>query len=378
MKSVLDVQFADAVGRALVGFKRCKARRNLFALGVAVAAFAVTAIMAAGFNGGAATLQDAGVAYAATRDSWNAQDRTKHPGTCPCDADTPAGTECESDGIAFIWIPPGSFTMGGRMSPEQISARYGGAAPNTFRGEYPLHKVTLTRGFWLGKYEVTNIAFSRFVDATGYRTDAERAGRALGIRGYSRAWQPIDGISWRNPGWDIEPDQPAVLITWNDATAFCEWMSEATGKRYRLPTDAEWEYACRAGTDTEFPWGNDLEDGYGWINGADQTGDWFRSSETRFPFKDGAAYVARVGSYFPNTWGLYDMNGNVWEWCQDWQASLPSGSVTDPKGPPSGTQRIIRGGGWHAIAAYCRSSTRFSDPPEHTHTNMGFRVVRVP
>ena len=366
---------------AQIGLGRCigtHARRLPFALLTAITILAVAGLAAAWREGNASDKRAAHVAHAAARDLWTPPEAPANTAPCAYDADTPAGTECSSDGIPFVWIPPGSFIMGGRMSPEQLNARYGGAPPDTLRGEYPMHKVIFTHGFWLGKYEVTNIAFSRFVNATGYRTDAERIGHAFGTNGYSLAWQEIAGINWRTPGWDIEPDQPVVLVSWNDAMAFCEWMSETSGKRYRLPTDAEWEYACRAGTDTEFPWGDDLEGGYGRLNGADETGKWGRSFVSHFPFSDGYVYVARVGRFFPNAWGLHDMNGNVWEWCRDWQASMPTGTVTDPEGPPNGTRRIIRGGGWHAIPALCRSSTRLSDPPEHTHTNMGFRVAREP
>jgi formylglycine-generating enzyme required for sulfatase activity len=159
-------------------------------------------------------------------------------------------------------------------------------------------------------------------------------------------------------------DHPVVNVTWNDAVAFCEWLSRKEGKTYRLPTEAEWEYACRAGSTTKWCFG-DTES---------QLGDyaWFRSNSENVTHP--------VGGKRPNAWGLQDMHGNVWEWCADWYENDYYGSSPpdDPNGPSSGTYRVLRRGSWGDNARYARSSGRDRSHPDDRDLNLGFRAARTP
>ncbi len=285
------------------------------------------------------------------------------------------------EGGEFAWIPPGTFEMGSKLSPERVIATYGGDAEwkQLHEDEHPRHTVTLTRGFWLATKEVTVGQFQAFADAAGYQTDAEKGGSGYTFSPDTGQWGDTKGASWRNPGWVLEDRQPAVLVSWNDAVAYCEWLSRKTGETYRLPTEAQWEYACRAGTDTEFWWGDRMEDGRGCLNGADEAklpngSQW----DYRFPFSDGYWNVSPVGSFKANRWGLYDMHGNVWEWCSDWFGDYASGSVTDPSGPASGEFRVVRGGSCYVYPRYCRSAFRYSVTPGRRGTFYGLRLSRTP
>ncbi|MBP8131819.1 MAG: SUMF1/EgtB/PvdO family nonheme iron enzyme [Candidatus Hydrogenedentes bacterium] len=285
------------------------------------------------------------------------------------------------EGGEFAWIPPGTFEMGSKLSPERVIATYGGKAEwkRFHEREHPRHTVTLTRGFWLATKEVTVGEFRAFADAAGYQTDAEKGGSGWTYGLEKGELQDTKGASWRNPGWALEDRQPVVLVSWKDAVAYCEWLSRKTGETYRLPTEAQWEYACRAGTDTEFWWGDRMEDGRGCLNGADETqlpnG---RQWTPRFPFADGYWNVSPVGSFKANHWGLYDMHGNVWEWCSDWYGDYPSGSVTDPSGPPSGKYRVVRGGSWGDLPGLCRSAARYGVAPGLRSADSGLRLLRTP
>jgi formylglycine-generating enzyme required for sulfatase activity len=219
------------------------------------------------------------------------------------------------DPARLAWIAPGTFTMG---SPTLEADRFSGEVQ---------HTVTISQGFWMGKHEVTQ-------------------GEYLAVMG-------------SNPSYftgDLQ--RPVEQVSWNDATNYCGKLTAQergagrlpAGYEYRLPTEAEWEYACRAGTTTATAYGDSLSSAQANFNGNNPYG--------------GAAvgpYLERttaVGSYAPNAWGLYDMHGNVWEWCLDWWGDYPSGSVTDPKGPASGSLRMIRGGAWNIRGGYCRSADR--------------------
>ncbi|MBP8131823.1 MAG: SUMF1/EgtB/PvdO family nonheme iron enzyme [Candidatus Hydrogenedentes bacterium] len=285
------------------------------------------------------------------------------------------------EGGEFAWIPPGTFEMGSKLSPERVIATYGGDAEwkEFHEDEHPRHTVTLTRGFWLATKEVTVGEFRAFADAAGYQTDAEKGGSGYTYSLDTGQWGDTKGASWRNPGWALEDRQPVVLVSWNDAVAYCEWLSRKTGETYRLPTEAQWEYACRAGTDTEFWWGDRAEDGRGRLNGADETQLPNGKQWTyRFPFSDGYWNVSPVGSFKANRWGLSDMHGNVWEWCSDWFGDYASGSVTDPSGPASGERRVVRGGSWVNSPRGCRSAYRYYDPPGYRYTLIGLRLLRTP
>ena len=241
------------------------------------------------------------------------QDMTMLPGDVP---------------LEMVWIRPGTFMMG-RYSGEQDSET----------DEDPQHEVTLTQGFWMGKYEVTQAQ-----------------------------WEAVMGTTpWSGQDYVLDdPDSPAVYVSWDDAQSFISSLNTLTGKTFRLPTEAEWEYACRAETATRFYWGDDPS--YSTIGSY----AWFYDNA----YSAGQQYAHVVGQKLANDWGLYDMSGNVWEWCADWYGTYPSGSVTDPEGPASGSIRVKRGGGWHDYGYYCRSANRGRSYPSGADGNIGFRLAR--
>jgi len=275
-----------------------------------------------------------------------------------------AGEARTFEGGEFVWIPAGSFDRGDKLSASRIASTYGGE--EKWYQDAPRHRVTLTKGFWMGRDEVTNGEFAAFVKATDYKTDAEMDGWGWGrkVDGKNWAWDKVNGITWRKPGWNTDPKEPVVLVSWNDADAYISWLNKNSRETYRLPTEAEWEYACRAGSSTEFFWGDDTAGGQGYLNAADETpspegGTW----NWKFPFKDGYYFPAPVGRFKPNPWGLHDMHGNVLEWCQNWYGDYPTGAVTDPQGAASGQYRVCRGGSWDSYPGLCRSASRYYGAP---------------
>lgn len=227
---------------------------------------------------------------------------------------TPATTFTNSIGMEFVLIPAGTFKMGSESGDPD---------------ERPVHHVTLSRAFYLGKYEVTQ-----------------------------GQWQAVMGT---NPSlFQGDPMRPVDQVSWDDAQAFISKLNAMEGVQlYRLPTEAEWEYAARAGTTTVYSFGNDPR----------QLGNyaWYRANSER--------RTHPVGQKWPNAWGLYDMLGNVWEWVQDWEGRYQAGAVTDPQGPASGTYRMRRGCGWNSEPNVCRVANRYS-VVGYRDDFIGFRVVR--
>jgi len=249
----------------------------------------------------------------------------------------PVGDPIENSiGMVLVPIPAGEFMMGSRLSATAVAKRYD-VPPSISDNEHPLHHVKLTRSFHLGRTAVTQ-----------------------------RQWKAMMSTApWTGKQSVKESDDyPATYVSWDDAVEFCRKLSEQEGVDYRLPTEADWEYACRAGTKTEYSFGDDqsLLDEYAWYDknvvDADQN------------------FAAMVGEKKPNPWGLYDMHGNVWEWCQDWIDEYPRDDVTDPAGPDSGVNRVSRGGCWDFDAWRCRSANRCSVTPSLRYGNLGFRVLR--
>ncbi|MBP8131831.1 MAG: SUMF1/EgtB/PvdO family nonheme iron enzyme [Candidatus Hydrogenedentes bacterium] len=301
------------------------------------------------------------------------------PTSPPAEEPNP-GELCMFEGGEFAWIPPGNFEMGSSLTPEQVITMCDGykEVQSELENEHPQHAVTLTRGFWMGTREVSVDRFRTFVDATGYETDAEKAGQGAVYDIEEHGWLLSAGATWRNPHREVEEREPVVLVSWNDATAYCQWLSQKTGDTYRLPTEAEWEYACRAGTNTECWWGDRIEDGTGCMNCADETKrpdgkQWV----WRLPFSDGYWNVSPVGSFKANPWGLYDTIGNVWEWCADLYGGYPSETTTDPKGARTGDYRVTRGGSWGCFPWGCRSACRDYQSAKNAADSLGFRVVRL-
>jgi formylglycine-generating enzyme required for sulfatase activity len=220
--------------------------------------------------------------------------------------------------MAFVLIRPGSFLMG---SEENTGGE----------DESPVHPVTLTQPFYLGRFEVTQEQWAQVMDD--------------------------------NPSGFTGPKLPVDSVSWDDCQRFLAKLAERTGRKFALPTEAQWEYACRAGTTTRWSFGdNDAVAGdHGWIAG--------NSGGGTYP----------VGGKKPNPWGLYDMYGNVWEWCADWYAkhAYPAGAVTDPTGPATGASRVLRGGGWGVDPDNARSACRNCAGPESGHNGTGFRCVML-
>ena len=268
-----------------------------------------------------------------------------------------------SIGMKLAYISAGEFLMG---SPESEKERGSGEKQ---------HRVKITKPFYLGVYDVTRGQFAKFVADANYKTEAEQDGKWEygGDANGDGAQKPE--YTWRNSsmyGNQQTDDHPVVCVSWNDAQAFCQWLSIKEGKAYRLPTEAEWEYACRAGTTTPFYFGDKLNG-----DNANCNGDFPYGTTTK------GAYLkctTPVGSYKPNAFGLYDMHGNVWQWCSDWWGKdfYSASKVDDPQGPDAGTFRVLRGGGWYFVpATFCRSASRFPYGPTCRGSETGFRVVAV-
>ncbi len=240
-------------------------------------------------------------------------------------------------------------------------------------------EVTLTKPFYLGVYTVTVGQFRQFVKNAGYQTEAEKDGD--GGWGYNAETKDFDRdkkYNWQNVGWDQTDDHPVVNVTWNDAVVFCDWLSKKEGKKYSLPTEAQWEYSCRAGTKTRFFSGDDAETLKGVANIADAS---FKqkcpAASWAVAWDDGYPFTAPVGKFEPNAFGLYDMHGNVWQWCADPYGAYPQGKVIDPQGPKDGESRVLRGGSYWYNAVYVRSANRYGFARTNRTYVIGFRVART-
>jgi formylglycine-generating enzyme required for sulfatase activity len=271
-----------------------------------------------------------------------------------------------SIGLELIRIPDGEFTMG---SPKSEKGR---------RADEPERRVRITRDYYLGRTEVTRGEFRSFVEATGYRTDAER-----GIRGgYGvdpatlKLLGPDKKFNWQSTGFEQSDDHPVVNVTWNDAVAFCRWLGEKEKAVFRLPTEAEWEYACRAGTTTAFAVGDDPEGLVEYANIVDARAKEKYPDRSAVASSDGFVFTAPTATFKPNAWGLYDMHGNVWEWTNDWFAPPAATDAVDPRGPDTGRDKVIRGGDWYHDWSFARSAQRYPIHPSLCRRHAGFRVVR--
>ncbi len=293
-----------------------------------------------------------------------------------------------SIGMKLTLIPPGEFQMGSGESAEATAAffnkTYGQdhVTADFSKDEYPQHRVRITKPFYLGTYHVTRGQFRQFVKDSGYKTDAEK-GENPGAWG----WNPdkkefgFNGkYSWRNAGFEQTDEHPVVCVSWNDAVAFCAWLRKKEGKTYRLPTEAEWEYACRAGTTTRYYSGDDPETLATVGNVADA------AAKAKFPdwtwtinASDGHVFTSPVGTFRPNAFGLYDKHGNASQWCADrYNANdYAKSSRDDPTGPYSGNDRVLRGGCWCGWSYYARSACRYYLTAEYRGNLTGFRVART-
>ncbi len=249
-------------------------------------------------------------------------------------------------GMELVLIPPGEFLMGSQDTEVDRSD-----------DEEPQHLVRITKPFYLGVYEVTQEQYAR--------------------------------VMGNNPSGFKGAKLPVEQMSWEEAVEFCKKLSEREGQTYGLPTEAQWEYACRAGSTTAYGFGKDKTelDQYAWYanNAGNAVLDAVQLWEAgREPYKTrlraNGCRPHAVGTKMPNVWGLYDMHGNLWEWCQDWfdDRYYVWSSLEDPTGPRQGSQRVSRGGGWNGHSRHCRSAHRLSEPPAHRHDYLGFRVSLVP
>jgi formylglycine-generating enzyme required for sulfatase activity len=297
--------------------------------------------------------------------------------------------------MTMKWCPAGSFTMG---SPATEEGRYGNEVQ---------HQVTLAKGFWMGQTEVTQGQWKKIMNSEtvvslawkGLQDDTEYmiAGKRQTLRDFwkmDRNGDPNDRCG------DINDNVPVYNVNWHEAVEFCRRLTQREraegripdGYEYRLPTEAEWEYACRAGTTEALPNGRDIRilgennapalDDIAWYSGNSSRGFVGRGVDTSGwqgkQYPGGLAHAREVKGKQPNNWGLYDMIGNVWEWCGDWYGDYPSGSATDPSGATSGACRVERGESWNGYARGCRSATRSRQSPGVRGSNLGFRVALAP
>jgi formylglycine-generating enzyme required for sulfatase activity len=245
------------------------------------------------------------------------------PPTPPVEARPAVAVVENSIGMKFAWIPPGSFLMGSPESEEKHES------------DEKQHRVTLTKGFFLGVHLVTQAQ-----------------------------WQAVMG---NNPSHFKGDNLPVERVTWDDCQVFCKKLTQQTGKPHRLPTEAEWEYACRAGTATPFHFGSTIS-----TEQANYSGNYVYGGGQKGQYRQ---QTTPVGNFPANAWGLFDMHGNVWEWCQDWYGDYPSEDVTDPTGSNSGSVRVLRGGSWISNPWRLRAASRYwRAPGDRTH-DVGVRVV---
>lgn len=247
--------------------------------------------------------------------------------------------------MAFVWIEPGTFQMGSPPSEASgLLKKLAGIGGN--EGEGPVHAVTISEGFWLGKYEVTQGQWESVMGTT--------------------PWRGADNVD--KDRVESASSHPAVYISWEDLQVFIERLNSASGEGlYRLPTEAEWEYSCRAGITTRWSFGDDEDQliHYAWT----RKNSWDRNER----------YAHAVGQKRPNPWGLNDMHGNVWEWVQDWYGGdyYTHALEVDPVGPTNGSKRVLRGGDFSDPVQYLRAAVRHQKPPDTRSPYYGARLLRI-
>jgi len=269
-------------------------------------------------------------------------------------------------------IPAGQFQMGDTVGDGDPS-------------EQPVRTVRIA-GFRLSEVEVTRGQFAEFVRATGYRTDAERNVSGTGCRTLNTKtgeWKYRLGRNWREPGYNQTDQHPVVCVSWNDAQSLIDWLNRQTGLRFRLPSEAEWEYAARSGGADRYPWGPEPTQACHYANGADRT-PWPPGSRVSWNLKlnctDGHFFTAPVATHSPNIFGLADMIGNVWEWTADCGTASLAGAPVDGAARLTAecAGRVTRGGSWNSDPRVLRVTTRPNDAPWERDSDRGFRLARDP
>jgi formylglycine-generating enzyme len=267
-----------------------------------------------------------------------------------------------------VLVQGGTFQMGDNFGDPEAGS------------DETVHYVKLN-SFRMGKYELSVAEFKAFIDDTNYQTDADKEGDSYVLNATGTSWETKTGVNWRcdvkgtiRPAYEY--NHPVIHVSWNDATEYCKWLSRETSKIYRLPTEAEWEFAARErGKKVRFGNGKDI------INPSEINFD--GSASLKLKYSVAGEYrqkTVAVNSFAPNALGLYNMSGNVGEWCADWYgSSYDSGTVSTPVSNPTGavmgSGRVIRGGSWDYYPRYCRASNRSYSTPTSRYGNFGFRLA---
>ena len=284
-----------------------------------------------------------------------------------------------SDCPQMVPLPPGTFVMGVPPGEEEREN-----VPPGLRGSsVPQHQVAISNGIALGRYDVTRAEFAAFVRETNYQTGVQCWIFALDSSDNRWKFQEKSGFDWRSPGFTQTDRDPVVCVSWNDAKAYASWLSRRTGKTYRLPTEAEWEYAARAGSPSVRFWGDERTQACRYANVADLamagTFNSQRDPERFFMCSDGFTYTAPVGSFEANAFGLYDMLGNVWQWTEDCWNQGYRGAPADGSAWTTGDcgHRVGRGGAWFSLPWFVRVGSRDRVEAGFRATSNGFRVART-
>jgi formylglycine-generating enzyme len=288
-------------------------------------------------------------------------------------------TLTNSIGMKLVRIPAGDYMMGSpkrEMDWLRLTFRkiWREGHKQWFQDEMPVHPVRITKPFYIGATVITVGQFRQFVRDANFKTDAEKGDGGMIFAHKEQRWMPQKGMKWDSVPWTIADDQPVVFVSWNDADAFCKWLSRKEKRAYRLPTEAEWEMACRGGSSwSRFPWGDrlpgDKDTNFGDGNP--------KLPESLTTVNDGYRYVSPVTAFPPNAYGLYDMAGNVMQWVGDWydRNYYENSPIENPKGPSSGTGKVNKGGNWYASPADGRCAFRGFSGQTMSFWNLGFRVV---
>jgi len=262
----------------------------------------------------------------------------------------------------MVVLPAATFAMG--------SAPSGAMAGDA--DERPQHTVAIKTAFAMSRTEITRGDYRRFVAATGYVDGSA----CIAWNGAADVLE--EGRGWRNPGYRQTDSHPVVCVSWADAPAYVAWLSRTTGQRYRLPSEAEWEYAARGGTISDYFWGASVDTGCDYANAADLTARDVFSDWSVMNCRDGYVHTAPVARFKANGFGLYDTAGNVWEWVEDCDHDSYVGAPEDgsPWGGEAGCRRIFRGASWRYFATSMRPANRHRDAATVRYFSIGFRVVR--
>ena len=272
-----------------------------------------------------------------------------------------AGLQASETNLSFELRPGTKLEL---MLVQKGTFQQGSPAGEAKRaGDERQHEVRLTRDFYIGKFPVTCMQFEAFAIDARYETESER-GPSGGFGWDGAALKQDKRFTWKTPGFDQGDDSPVTTVTFGDARAFCEWLTRKTSHTFTLPTEAQWEYACRAGSTTAWHNSNEESQARGIA--------WFK------PFAQNTTHP--VGSVRPNAWGIF-IGGNVFEWCLDWYAPYPDRSATDPEqinmNLSDKPRRVLRGGSWLREAKYTRSAARYRNDPASRNADNGFRVVML-